>query len=529
MELNFGLALGLGLGAIGIAILALFVLSRLQPAGVKGSTSIFTETSSGTVFLFDGETLIDATAGARALLSTGGAKGSAWQRLQAFIAPRFPEFEARIAGLSTLGNLTLASSDAAASPLTLHVEWRGGLARISVIDAAADAQSHSIDTLSLRAMEEELDILRNAITHAPILMWRQNRLAEVVWANQAYLSEVIGSQEEGGSLTWPLPRLFPTLSVPQGESSARGQRGALEQKGGKPHWFDLHAFPQEAGHLIFALPADPAVHAETALREFVQTLTKTFAHLQIGLAIFDRQRQLALFNPALLDLTTLPPDFLSARPTLFSFLDAMRDRHMIPEPKDYKAWRKQMIALEKAAASGKFEEVWTLPSGQTYRVTGRPHPDGAMALMFEDISAETLQTRRYRADLELGQAVIDSMDEGMAIFSQAGTLVMSNRAYASLWGHDPGAMLAESGLGSVCTHWRTKSAPSPIWTEASAFINTLGPREPWAGEARLVDGRLIACRFQPLTGGATLAGFRVINAAQGKPRKLASAKGSISA
>ena len=178
--------------------------------------------------------------------------------------------------------------------------------------------------------------------------------------------------------------------------------------------------------LIFALPADAAVQAETALRDFMQTLTKTFAHLHVGLAIFDQQRQLQLFNPALLDLTGLPVDFLSMRPSLLSVLDAMRDRNMIPEPKDYRGWRRQLVELEKAAASGLYEETWSLPGGQTYRVIGRPHPNGAIALMFEDISGEMLRTRRYRADLELGQSVIDQMDEAIAVFSEGGQLVMSN-------------------------------------------------------------------------------------------------------
>ena len=63
---------------------------------------------------------------------------------------------------------------------------------------------------------------------------------------------------------------------------------------------------------------------------------------------------------------------------------------MMPEPKDYRSWRQQMSDLEAAAQNGTYEETWALPTGQTYRVTGRPHPDGAVALLFEDISAEVL-------------------------------------------------------------------------------------------------------------------------------------------
>jgi PAS domain-containing protein len=278
---------------------------------------------------------------------------------------------------------------------------------------------------------------------------------------------------------------------------------------GKTAWFDLVTQAEGAGMLCFATPVDAAVNAENTLRDFMQTLSKTFAQLPIGLAIFDKDRKLQMFNPALVELTTLQPDFLTRRPTMLSVLDAMRDRNMIPEPKDYRSWRRQMADLEKAAASGRYEETWILPSGQTYRVIGRPHPDGAMALLFEDISTEMSRTRRYRADLELGQSVIDAMEEGVAVFSASGGLLMANAAYSRLWNHEPETTLDDMGIGVMVAHWRTGSAPSELWTQAEDFVTALGDRREWTGEARLNDGRLVRCRFTPLPGSSTLISFRL--------------------
>jgi PAS domain-containing protein len=277
---------------------------------------------------------------------------------------------------------------------------------------------------------------------------------------------------------------------------------------GGAEWFDLVRMPLGDEVLCYALTANAAVQAETSLRDFMQTLTKTFADLPIGLAIFDRARVLQLFNPALADLTALAPDFLISRPTLSAVLDAMRAKAMIPEPRDYRSWRKQLLRLEEEATMGLFEETWNLPGGQTYRVIGRPHPNGALAFMFEDISHEMTQTRRYRADLELGQSVIDAVDEAVVVFSQGGQLVMSNIAYAQLWNHDPAVLLSDAGIGTLCAWWREHSAPSLLWDDATDFVATLGDRTPWDGEVRMLDGRLVTCRFRPLTGGATLITFR---------------------
>ena len=70
-------------------------------------------------------------------------------------------------------------------------------------------------------------------------------------------------------------------------------------------------------------------------------------------------------------------------------------------------------------------------------------------------------------------------------------------------------------IKSLAKYWRTVAAPNPIWAEAEEFVCTIGDREIWAGEARLLDGRLINCRFLPLAGGATLVGFRVDTAKEG--------------
>ena len=166
-----------------------------------------------------------------------------------------------------------------------------------------------------------------------------------------------------------------------------------------------------------------------------------------------------------------------------------------------------MTELEKAASTGHYQDIWTLPSGLTYQVTGRPHPDGAVALLLEDISAEVSLTRRFRSDLELGQAVVDSLPEAIAVFSPAGVLVLSNAAYARMWGTDPATTLGEVGAIESMRLWQSGSLPSPIWADARDFISSIGPRADWTGEAALRTGQRIACRFQAIAGGATLAGF----------------------
>ncbi|MGL4238277.1 MAG: PAS-domain containing protein [Tabrizicola sp.] len=494
-----------------IALSVLALLSAWQSRRPVRVASIFDQSPGRIAFLFDGHRLLDASPSARALLPFGE-DSRAWARLMARFGPEFPFLAERLASLPRAGLLHIQSLPGVSPAMVMTAEHLSGLTRLTLSGGQAAVNGGQADAATAAALHTEVMAQRNVLSRAPVLMWKEAADGAVIWANHSYLIRAVELLAEGEDLSWPLPKLFDHPEA----HKAHLPRLKLQMPSGA-EWFDLMRMPAGDETLCYALAADKAVQAETALREFMQTLTKTFADLPIGLAIFDRSRALQMFNPALADLTTLPPELLISRPTLNAFLDAMRARAMIPEPRDYRSWRKQLARLEEEAAMGLFEETWSLPGGQTYRVIGRPHPNGALAFMFEDISHEMSRTRRYRADVELGQSVIDAVEEAVAVFSHGGQLVMSNHAYAQLWQHDPQVLLSEASIATLSAWWRDQAAPTLLWDDAADYVTSAEDRTPWDGEVRLLDGRLVSCRFRPLTGGATLVTFRLLTVSSGAP------------
>ena len=505
MDADWLLGLGLVLTSAISALIGV-VLVHYLPArsGSVALSAPFLQTEEA-VFLFDGETLVDASPSARAIFASNPNRSPVWLQLMSYLGARFPDVHGALQRLPQDGVVSLASDPAMGDTILMVAELRGGLTRIALHDPEADHARVQHDPLAYRTQTEEMTMLRNMMAKVPVLIWRQSKAAEVFWANPTYLAAVKDQPDGHKDLSWPLPQLFDATASSRPET---GQRQKLIHADGKVSWYDLVSFAEGEGRMCFGLPADAAVQAETSLRDFMQTLTKTFAQLQVGLAIFDNARKLQLFNPALLDLTDLQIDFLASRPSLLAVLDGMRDRNMIPEPKDYRSWRRQLIDMEKAASTGLYEETWSLPSGQTYRVVGRPHPNGALALIIEDISSEMLRTRRYKADLELGQAVLDDLDQAVAVFSAEGQLVMSNAAYTGLWGHDPAETLGEATVATICRYWRDHAAASQLWSQIETFVTNPGDRLKWGGDMRMADGRMVDCVLSPLHGGATLITFR---------------------
>ncbi|MEJ2035199.1 MAG: PAS-domain containing protein [Maritimibacter sp.] len=493
-----------------IALAVLYVFALADHRKVSRLRRFSEAERDSVVFIFDNETLLDATPAARQLLATTPQRGTAWTRLATLLSPRFPRLNERIIDLAEMGEMEIKSADDSGM---LHAEWHDGVARINLTGPEADGEASTIDGQSLLAMTHELETLRRNAELAPFPMWREDSAGRITWCNRAYLDLADSFDSDTDTRPWPPHKVFTlsedTRKVPAQEGNPAIHRFAISPANAPTRqWYEVSELNLEADErFFFAWPSDRLVKAETLLHEFVTTISKTFAALPIGLAIFDRKRELALFNPALLDLTLLPAEFLIAKPTIAGFLDKLRAARMIPEPRDYKSWRQQISDLVAAAENGTYEESWTLPTGQTYRVTGRPHPDGAVALLFQDISAEISVARRFRAELDAGQAALDGLAQAVAVFTAGSKLSMSNAEYTRLWGTDPAAIKTDIALADAIRIWQARCVPSPVWDKLRSFVGATGHRETWTAPLALHDGRQLTCRVVPLAHGATLVDF----------------------
>lgn len=489
--------------AAAAAVALAFLLARIANRGAARpvSRSQLDREIEPIVFLFSGHTLMDATAPAQTLLAALPGEGD-WPRLIAWLGMRLPDAGAALEDLDRGGRVEVVGNSAAGRLHLLAEDLGDGLIRLTLADHSAENAGIVIDSLSLSAMEHELEVLRSTMDHSPMLAWRQDSHGHVTWANSAYLTTAEAMTD--GETVWPLPQLIDlSAHNAQGSSALNTSRRVQIQHDGHSRWYDCHVHDVAEQTVAIALPADAAVRAERSLREFVQTLTKTFADLPIGLAIFDRDRNLQLFNPALIDLTGLATGFLTARPTLYAFLDRLREARMVPEPKDYRSWRNQMNSLEAAAASGHHVEMWSLPGGQTYRVTGRPHPDGAVAFLFDDITSEMSLTRKFRADLSLGAEVMDGLEDAVAVFDANGELLISNRQYTDMWG-----ISGYSVIDNHIARWVAACDKSPGLTALRDALNVQLAEEVLRGALAGPSGGLLSWSLRGLSGGRRMLRFQ---------------------
>ena len=160
-----------------------------------------------------------------------------------------------------------------------------------------------------------------------------------------------------------------------------------------------------------------------------------------------------------------------------------------------------MAALESAAAQESYQETWSIPNGQTFRVSGKPHPNGAIAFLLEDISDEVSLTRKFRSQIDVGNAVIDNLEAAVCVFSSSGTMVMANAAYQSLWGTELEGAISVRDFAEESANWQEATTPSPVWVKLHEAISLGKAEASWRGSVWL-DGHVkISCQYNPLLDG----------------------------
>ena len=494
----------------GLTLAVAFAFIRYSaPAPQKASAAAnagFGEIS----FTFVGERCTEASPSALELVNRDGPEMISPEMMTNALSSRFdalPSLLNEVLDIDTDIVETLPSSvryDTAVLQVTISNDRSRFHICDNVIPSLADRHRAMTGRARLKLTYESLNKLPHPI-------WITSAKNQVLWSNNAYNSLVTPQ-----SSTEPVFE-FDTIKATQGS----GDRVSIVHppQGEQAHWFDISMFELDFDtYFNYAINVDGLIAAEIAQRKFVQTLAKTFAQLSIGLAIFDRDRRLVLFNPALVDLTSLPAHFLSAQPNLQSFFDQLRESRIMPEPKDYASWRSQIADLVVKSAGGNYQETWLLPSGLTYRVSGRPHPDGAIALLIEDITAEITLTRRFKGQIELSNVALETLKDAVVIFSPDGAVAFWNIAFTRFFELPEGLPDTEHSVQKFLQNCSHKFRPNEGLTTLQTILRKPHGSKATSGHVILKDGELLPYELRTHEGTSAIVTFHT---AAGTTRRAA--------
>ncbi|WP_340107958.1 PAS-domain containing protein [Pikeienuella sp. HZG-20] len=306
-------------------------------------------------------------------------------------------------------------------------------------------------------------------------------------------------------------RVRTALTAAAKSISAPGEprRVTLKTDEGREIAYDL--LRTEDG-LFIARDMGRALATERAMSRLVDTISETFAHLKVGLMIFDADRRLSLFNPVAVALCDESPEWLAQRPSLREVLDRMRRARALPEQVDYAGWRANLLKRVSNGAAEPFDVRWHLPDGRALKAIFRPHAAGGLAVVIEDVT-ESLALRRVNAvERAARDATTDMLEEGIVVFGPDGRFRMANGAFRGFWGIADSDPTPGDHVDKVIAICRMRTGPLPFWDELKAAASGGADRRVTVDAFALTDGRSLSGRVSPMPDGATLAVFTDVTA-----------------
>ncbi|MEP4311002.1 MAG: hypothetical protein ABJ364_14765, partial [Lentilitoribacter sp.] len=267
--------------ALGFSTAGLFFFSKAPRKEADCPDQVGTSDIS---LLFKGESLQHAS-GVGLKLANFEHNANDWAELRASLSPRFPDFPAHPWDTT---NTVILDAKNPVDVAKLEIRKIDDSTHIQIIDQetlSLDVQ-HKIKSLEAKVLDSGF-----ASSTAPHPIWKLDANNTVIWYNPAYekLNQtVFSSAPEKNTIL---------LEVPDTSGNPLGSKrtSVKSAEGDNTFWFDISAIEVDGGMMCHAIDINAVIHAEIAQRNFVQTLAKTFAQLSTGLAIFDRNQQLALF------------------------------------------------------------------------------------------------------------------------------------------------------------------------------------------------------------------------------------------
>ncbi|HKW52761.1 MAG TPA: ATP-binding protein, partial [Stellaceae bacterium] len=356
--------------------------------------------------------------------------------------------------------------------------------------------------------------LRGVLDLLPLPVWRRSADLALIDCNRAYAAAVdttaqkalaerreigAGAIGEGGRALASRTRGTMTSHSESHHIVVAGSRRLMEF---------TEAPLDGSGELVgFAQDFTDLENIQAELARHIAAHADVLENVAVAIAIYGPDTKLTFFNTAFASLWRLEEDWLVTEPTLDEVLERLRERRRIPEHADFRAFKRQQLAMFTSLIEPQ-EELLHLPDERTLRLVISPHPFGGLTFVYEDVTDKLAMERSYNTLIEVQRETLDNLYEAIAVFGSDGRLKLSNPAYAQIWRLAPADLTGEPHVGDIVEKQRAFFDDGEDWPAMKQrIIARLTAHQGESTRLNRRDGSILQAVIVPLPDGNVLLSY----------------------
>lgn len=374
---------------------------------------------------------------------------------------------------------------------------------------------------SLQALASDTAYLKALIDAMPMPVWLRDDDLSLMAVNRAYALAVDAASPDAAVSAQV--ELAADANVREARALAARARAAGESRSERFHLVlagerrltTITEMPVQVGDNLLtagiAVDETPIEELQSELDHHVTAHVEVLERLATAIAIYSTDTRLTFFNTAFVRLWRLERDWLTTQPTYGSVLDSLRDRRLLPEVADYRAYKedelKRFISLIESA-----ETLLHLPDGRTLRRVISPHPYGGLIFTYEDVTDTLALERSFNTAMAVQRETLDHLHEGIAVFGDDRRVKLSNPSFARIWNLAPEDLDGEPHLHEIVDRLKPFFEGRPdrasSWPATRERLMALvNQRTPMEDRVERQDDTILDCTSVPLPDGAMLLTF----------------------
>src|SRR6266849_903198 len=347
-----------------------------------------------------------------------------------------------------------------------------------------DASGRAAAAAECEAARVQHERLRSVFDLLPLPVWRRDVDLGLVDCNRAYAAAVDATAQK---------------ALAERREIVAGSRRLME--------FTEAPLDGSGGLVGFAQDFTDLENIQAELARHIAAHADVLENVAVAIAIYGPDTKLTFFNTAFASLWRLEEEWLVTEPTLDEVLERLRERRRIPEHADFRAFKRQQLAMFTSLLEPQ-EELLHLPDERTLRLVISPHPFGGLTFVYEDVTDKLALERSYNTLIEVQRETLDNLYEAVAVFGSDGRLKLSNPAYAQVWQLAPADLAAEPHVSDIIEKQRAFFDDGGDWPELKRrIIARLTANQGESTRLTRRDGSILQAVIVPLPDGNVLLSY----------------------